>query len=215
MIEPRQTVTAALVAALLVLAACGSSAGTSSPATSAGAVTASPSPTSTPAAPSSPGSEAPSDSPASDPVDDLGPFACDSPMEGAGSAGFTNIVDVRVGEHPGYDRVVFEFTAGTPEFVLSIDEPPFLQDGSGLPVEVDGEAFWVLRMSGATKLSPAGGVTYQGPREFTPGFPQLIHLVETGDFEAQSTWVIGTAAAACVRVLALSAPPRLVIDIER
>src|SRR5687767_3911243 len=61
--------------------------------------------------------------------DALGEFSCDLPfVEQATQPNVTNIVDVRVGTHDGYDRVVLEFTAGTPELTLDRATPPFAQD---------------------------------------------------------------------------------------
>ena len=59
-----------------------------------------------------------------------------------------------------------------------------------------------------------GTSTYTGPTEFSPGFPQLVELDESGDFEATSSWMIGLSEAGCVRVSTLSGPDRLVIDVE-
>ncbi|MEO6578811.1 MAG: hypothetical protein ABIO99_07940, partial [Candidatus Limnocylindria bacterium] len=58
--------------------------------------------------------------------------------------------------------------------------------------------------------------SYDGSTEFRPGLPSLVHLIEGGDFEAQSTWYLGLTSEACVRVLQLTddGPPRLVIDIQ-
>ncbi len=125
-----------------------------------------------------------------------------------------NIVDVRVGTHDGYDRVVFEFEQGTPELTLDRAEPPFTQDGSGLPIEVDGSSFLGLLMRGGTKQTDAGTSSYDGSTDISPGFPGLVHLIEAGDFERQSTWYLGLTGDACVRVLLLDGPPRLVIDVE-
>jgi len=149
---------------------------------------------------------------ASEPTDGLGPFGCE-PVHSPGTGAFTNITGVRVATHPDYDRIVFEFSDGLPEFTIEPASPPFTQDASGLPLTVNGNAFWRIWMNGATKLSPTGGITYAGPTEFEVT-SQLVHLIEGGDFEAVSTWYAGTGATACVRVLTLSAPDRLVIDLE-
>ena len=122
--------------------------------------------------------------------------------------------DVRVGEHDAYDRITFEFANGIPEFSIEEAEPPFTQDASGLPLEVDGSYFWKIVLRGGTKVSPDGGITYDGPTEFAPGYARLVHLVEGGDFEAVSTWYVGMSATSCIRVAALNDPSRLVIDIE-
>jgi hypothetical protein len=149
---------------------------------------------------------------ASEPTDGLGPFGCE-PVHSPGTGAFTNITDVRVGTHAEYDRIVFEFSDGLPEFTIEPASPPFTRDASGLPLIVNGNAFWRIWLNGATKLSQTGGITYSGPTEFVVQ-SQLVHLIEGGDFEAVSTWYAGTGATACVRVLTLSAPDRLVIDLE-
>lgn len=152
--------------------------------------------------------------PSSEPTNDLGPFACDYPLAGVGTVPLALITDIRVGAHDGYDRVVFEFNAGIPQFRLDEATPPLLADGSGLPIEVDGSAFWQLVMQGGTRVNPEGGFSYAGPTDFTPGFDKLTQLVTGGDFEAVSTWYFGLEASSCVRVITLTNPSRLVIDIE-
>jgi hypothetical protein len=145
---------------------------------------------------------------------DPGEFDCNSPQTGAGTVARAQITDVRVGTHAGYERVVFVFSDGIPEFTLDKATPPLLKDPSGLPLDVQGVAFWQLVMQGGTRVSPSGAETYDGKTDFKPGFPQLTELIEGGDFEAVSTWYIGLESASCVRVLTLSGPSRLVIDIE-
>ena len=126
------------------------------------------------------------------------------------------ITDVRVGTHADYDRVVFEFANGLPEFTLERATPPFTQDASGMPVEVDGSSFLRLTMRGGTKQTEDNTSSYDGPTDFDPGFPTLVDLVEGGDFEAQSTWYLGLASEACVRVIRLTddGAQRLVIDVH-
>jgi hypothetical protein len=149
-----------------------------------------------------------------EPSEDLGPFACEFPIERRGDPVHTQLVDVRVGEHDGYDRVVFEFDNGIPEYVVSQAEAPYTEDPSGLPIEVEGASVLQLVMIGATRFDEDYEPTYDGPTELAPGFDRLVNLVESGDFEAVSSWYIGLTGDACVRVLALDGPDRLVVDIE-
>lgn len=206
--HPRVSVVAA---AMVLLAGCMGTDPSAAPSITA--------PPTAPAEPTAPGTEAPA-SPApvatAEPVpsDDLGAFTCDLPIVEDGSAGVANIVDVRVGSHEGYDRVVFEFEQGTPELTLDRAEPPFTQDASGLPMEVDGDSFLGIVMRGGTKQTDAGTSSYDGPTDISPGLPALVHLIEGGDFEHQSTWYLGLNGESCVRLLLLDAPPRLVIDVE-
>jgi hypothetical protein len=193
----------------LLLGACGtagSSSGTDSPAASGSAVAGQ--------GASVGASASPSQEPSPEPSDGLGDFDCSSPQSGAGTVARAQITDVRVGTHAAYDRVVFVLGNGIPEFTLEKATPPLLKDPSGLPLEVKGEAFWRLVMQGGTKLSPSGTLTYDGETDLKPSFPQLAELIEGGDFEAVSTWYLGLNSPSCVRVLALTAPSRLVIDIE-
>lgn len=203
--------TLAAVLSVLVLAACGGDA--SSPSSGPADASATPDAGSTDPSPT----DAPATAvPTSTPTDrGESAFSCDLPVVDGGTAPIANIVDVRVGTHDGYDRLVFEFAQGTPEFSLERAEPPFAADGSGMPIEVEGEAFLGLTMRGGTRQTDAGTSSYDGPTEFRTGFPMLVHAVEGGDFERQSTWYLGLTADACVRVLLLDEPPRLVIDVER
>ena len=207
-----------LAVTVLVLSGCFGSAASPSSAPSdppSGAPTTEPST-------SAPPSVAPSTSatPASvEPIPsaDLGEFSCELPVVESATVPLANIVDVRVGTHDDYDRVVFEFEQGLPEFTLAEVTPPFTQDGSGAPVAVEGESFLSLTMRGGSKQTDEGTSSYDGPTDFDPGFETLVDLVEGGDFERQSTWYLGLGADGCVRVMQLvgeGGAPRLVIDVE-
>jgi hypothetical protein len=148
------------------------------------------------------------------PSDELGAFSCDLPIVENASVALANITDVRVGTHDGYDRVVFEFEQGTPELTLDRATPPFTQDASGLPLDVDGSSFLRLTMRGGSKQTDEGTSSYDGPTDLDPGLPALVDLIEGGDFERQSTWYLGLDSEACVRVLLLDEPARVVIDVE-
>jgi len=196
-----------LLASLLILVACEA------------ATTPSASPSASASADAPSGSEEPAGTPVTSidpaPTDELEPFSCELPVvEAATEPPPVNIVDVRVGTHDDYDRVVFEFDSGIPEFTVDQAEPPFTEDGSGFPIDVEGESFMVLVMRGGTKQTDTGESSYDGPTDFDPGLDRLVDLVEGGDFEAQSTWYFGLTGAACTRVFTLSEPDRLVIDIE-
>lgn len=211
---PAPALLIALVLALALGACTGPTADASDTPAATPPVTESPSaPASAP--PSDPASDDPA--PASEepiPSDELGEFSCELPVVEDPTVPVANIVDVRVGSHDGYDRVVFEFQQGTPELTLSRAEPPFVQDGSGFPIEVDGESYLALVMRGGTKQTDEGTSSYDGPTEFDDDAPALVHLVEGGDFERQSTWYFGLSEESCVRVFLLDEPHRLVIDIE-
>jgi hypothetical protein len=148
------------------------------------------------------------------PSNELGEFTCELPIVEDPSVTIANITDVRIGTHPDHDRVVFEFEQGTPELTLDRATPPFSEDASGLPVDVDGTSFLRLTMRGGTRQTDDGTSSYDGPTDFDPALPAVVDLLQGGDFERQSTWYLGLTLESCVRVLLLEEPPRLVIDVE-
>lgn len=201
------------VALAVVLVGCTSQASPSAPVSSSTSQ-----PSASPEA-STPPSEEPSGVPSEEPIpsEDLGPFTCSLPIVEDPTVAVANITDVRVGTHDGYDRVVFEFEQGLPEITLDRASPPFAQDASGIPIDVDGSSFLRLTMRGGTKQTDEGTSSYDGPVAFDPGYDTLLQLVEGGDFERQSTWYFGLASEACVRVSELAGDDgsaRLVIDLE-
>jgi hypothetical protein len=121
------------------------------------------------------------------------------------------ITDVRVGTHPGYDRIVFEFAgSGRPQLTVALAQPPFVEDASGKTVAVPGNLFLSLKLFDAN-----GYPTYTGPSSFSPGYPSLVALVNTGDYEGYVTWIAGlrTSNSICYNLSTLASPTRIVVDI--
>lgn len=186
------------------------------PGASLGAVaTSAPSATAAAAATSAPSATLPTSIPAS-------PTAEPSPSEILNCSGsevvqattttVAQITDVRIGMHPGYDRIVFEFAGSyLPQLTIAVAQPPFVQDASGKPVTVPGNSFLSLKFYDAS-----GYPTYTGPSSFTPKYPSLVSLVNTGDYEGYVTWIAGLhgGEASCFSVSTLTGPTRIVIDIQ-
>jgi len=146
-------------------------------------------------------------------------FSCAYPYRRAGTTSrVVQVADVRVGSHPGSDRIVFEFAGGRlPTLRLDAVEPPFTRDPSDLPLTVPGKAFVLIRLvyaSGEGYSTTDGKATYTGPDRFTPRYDRLTSLVEAGDFEAHMSWVAGFTGSPCFRVTRLAGPPRYVIDFQ-
>lgn len=180
-----------------------------------------PTETAAPAASAEPDGSAvasPSVQPSVEPSSDLPPFTCDLPVSlPAAGSDFHPLVTqyIRLGTHDGYDRIVFEYDGGTPSLEMDRDEPPFVRDPSGLPLEVNGSVFYRITLTGATKFDmETGEQPYQGPTDFEPGYTQIVQFVESGDFEATHSWYLGVNSQSCVRAFYLADPSRLVIDIQ-
>ncbi len=121
------------------------------------------------------------------------------------------LVDVRVAEHEGYDRIVFEFDGPPPDYRVEYVENP-TQCGSGEPVDIQGSAALAVSFQ-PTDAHTEAGLPTLGFQSISPGLRSIIEAVQTCDFEAHVTWVVGLAAQADFRVTELEAPLRLAVDI--
>jgi hypothetical protein len=173
-------------------------------------------PSASPSASASPSEPAGSGEPTATPTAPDEGFVCGLPVTLAATGGvLVHTADVRVGTHPGYDRIAFEYIEdGTPAFEMRTARPPFVEDGSGNPMTVNGSPVMEITLNGATKMGDDGSPTYTGPTEFEPGFPQLVHLIERGDFEAVNSWYVGFDGGDCIRAAVLTNPSRIVIDLQ-
>lgn len=136
------------------------------------------------------------------------PFLCQD--QSGGSSGVnTQLKDIRPGSHPGdgYDRVVFDFSGGLPSWDLTRQESAnFVRDASGQPVTLDGSAGLKVVFR---DVDLAGGVA----SDLKPGFASVREIAQLGNFERVLTYGIGVSSSQCVRVLALSNPTRLAVDV--
>jgi hypothetical protein len=148
------------------------------------------------------------------------PASC-SPQVGGEDGVYMNLTDVRVGAHDGFDRIVFEFqepdpnpagNGGIPRYEIRQAKPPFAEDPSDMPIDVEGDAFARIIFQGASGYDFDGNATYDGSRRLTPGFGTLAQVVEGGDFEATMTWILGLSRPTCWQIQELHNPERLVID---
>ena len=138
------------------------------------------------------------------------------PKEAGGLSG-APVVATRTGQHPCYDRVVFELGdpgIGNGYRVRYAAEVP--TEGEGRPLVIAGGAF--LRVS---LLHPAydvdtGASTYTCCPTDVAGYRTLRDLVFGGTYEGYTTFRIGVRARLPFRVFVLSGPgthSRIVIDI--
>jgi hypothetical protein len=194
----------------IVLAGCGS---TSAPSASS-AVAVTPTPTTQPT-PTPTAEPTPTATPEPTPTPKTAPsatpaFACAKlPYARASAAGSVMVSDVRVGTHPGYGRIVWEFGGGRfPDIVVQTARPPFKLDPSDLPVTIDGTAFLKIHLTHVAVETVPDSAAHM-----TPGYPMLLELRQTAGFEGDATWIAGLAGPACVRVMILRNPARLVVDV--
>ena len=122
--------------------------------------------------------------------------------------------EVRTARQQGFDRVVFEFEGSQlPGYHLEYIDKPVRQCGSGDPTPIAGDAWLQVRMIPAQAHTEAGEATVQ-ERERHLKYSNLLELESTCDFEAHVEWVLGVASPNRYRVLELTNPARLVVDVR-
>ena len=140
---------------------------------------------------------------------DLGAFTCTDRSGGAQSTSAT-VYDVKVAHHNGYDRLVIGFpTANSmPAYQLTRQATStFIRDASGQPVTLHGSAGIRVVLRNTDIVSGA-------PSDLKSNLPEIREVAQIGDFERVVSYGVGLATAACFRVLELSGPTRLVIDVQ-
>src|SRR5262249_33303922 len=121
-------------------------------------------------------------------------------------SGASLLKDVRTGEHASYDRVVFEFAGPPlPGYHLEYVGKPLRECGSGKVHDVAGECR--LRVG----FEPANG----GKKRKGHGDPLKVarDVEPMCASKTRVEWVLGLAAQTPYRVLELSDPPRIVVDV--
>ena len=184
--------TIAAAAGLAVLVGCGTT-----PASQPGSAGPTAQASSTPRAPATP-----SPAPTTRPVP--APPACLQPG--------SYLTAIQVGEHGGYDRVVFRFSGGLPTYGAAYARTVY-EDPKGTVVPLPGQAYLrvVFRGASATCGQPLSR-TYTGPAVLTPYYPELLAVSAAGDFEEYLSFGIGLAARGTYHMYTLTGPDRVVID---
>ena len=133
-------------------------------------------------------------------------------LRAATTASTPLLVVVQAAHHPGFDRVVFDFSGPVPSrrHVRYVDR--LIGDPSGLPVRIAGRAILEVSSSPAAAHDGAGKVTAPGRIAFA--LPNVITVVRSGDFEAVLSHGIGLAKRTSFHVSTLTHPSRVVIDIR-
>ena len=209
----RRALAASAATSLLLLAACAPGAPTDAPQSAE----ASPSTSHSPAASAS---AAPETTPTSEPgLDATKPINADNwmssveglpPVRSDDPAKALALTGIRAATHEGFTRVVLEFAGkGTPGVWSAAWTDEAVEQGRGLPIQVEGEAVLDLVIDGTPMTAtenpyPSGTHTRAGD----------LDVVSDGTFEDNTHVVIGAPATRQFQIGFLSNPVRMVIDIR-
>ena len=186
-----------MIAGLTGLAGCGTTqAGSPGTAKSPASASSAPAPQTTVLSPSSTGKPA------------VTPSASGCSMSGS------YLTAVRVGEHTGYDRVVFQFSGGLP--AVTADRVAVVYtDPKGTPIALAGQSYLHVVFRGASAVCPQPMQrTWTGTSVLTPYYPQLLTVSAAGDFEGYLSFGIGLATPGSYHIVTLTSPDRVVIDVS-
>lgn len=125
------------------------------------------------------------------------------------------VTGVRVGQHDGFNRVVFDLEGtGTPGWFVDYTATPS-QQGSGNPIPYMGDIALNVNIDGVTYPFEVGK---EDPNLGTvPGAGGIVTEVKSvGTFEGRAQFVVGISGAkAPFSVSVLKEPTRLVVDIRK
>lgn len=148
---------------------------------------------------------------------DLPAPAATAPVTGAATAdpwGPTPpvLTGVRTGRHASYDRTVFDFAGGTPAFRVEYGD--LRQEATGALVPLAGAAHLHVEFTGAYTRDPRTGAgSFDLRTVVNPALPALRQVRFGGEFEAHIAAGLGLAHRTGFRAIALSDPPRVVVDV--
>ena len=120
---------------------------------------------------------------------------------------------VRAARHPGYDRVVFEFEgARVPAYRIGYVRQIALGETDDQFLTLEGDALIQATFQGTASDDYRPG-TQTMPDKLTPGLPQVRQLGLAEDWEGVVRIGVGLDHRAGFRVLELTGPVRVVVDV--
>jgi hypothetical protein len=135
--------------------------------------------------------------------------------EEAGSAGTLAVTDVRIGQHDGFDRVVFDLDGdGEPGwFVEYVDEA--VEQGRGQSIEVEGDGTLQVAIRNVTLPPelPDDIEVWDDERVAAPDGGTVLEVVDDSIFEGQHVVFVGTTGENGFLIERFEDPQRVVLDI--
>jgi hypothetical protein len=126
------------------------------------------------------------------------------------------IINVRAGQHACFDRLVVDFH-GSPSAYRVRYVSAVTKQGSGAVLPLRGGAFLQIDLQAATYDPNTGAATYwpRNPNELVnvSGWRTFRQVASGGSFEGYTTLGLGVRARLPFRVIRLTDPGRVVIDV--
>ena len=110
----------------------------------------------------------------------------------------------------GFDRIVYRFAAGFPLYRVFMRPPESGHSQNGEFVVPGNAALRLVFFGGGEWLLPPPYL----PKTITGSTTTMTEAKNIGDFEAANGWLVGMDRARAFRVLELTNPTRIVVDIQ-
>ena len=125
---------------------------------------------------------------------------------------FPHLIGIRTGRHDAFDRVVFDLRGAAPGYKVGYVST-VREDGSGKVIDLRGNANLMVRLRPAEAHRNDGSPTYTGAKRIFVNYPELREVAFAGDFEGVVSIALGLHAKHGFRVMTLSDPTRIVVDV--
>lgn len=124
-----------------------------------------------------------------------------------------SVCRVRAARQKGYDRLVFEFDGGEPQYVIQyLPSDIYSTDGGDRKINIAGNVFMMVNLYGmGVDEKPCKVESY--PKKKL-NFPTLMQIQRAAWFEGIQDFLIGVKSEKPFRVQTLSNPSRLIIDFK-
>ena len=113
-----------------------------------------------------------------------------------------------------YDRIVFQFAGKLPAYKVEYIDRPVRQCGSGDVVPLPGDAWLSIRFEPANAHDEQGRASVE-QRDVVVNGRVLLRLKLICDFEAIVEWIAAVSTPGKFKLLELTDPTRLVVDIRQ
>lgn len=104
------------------------------------------------------------------------------------------LVDIRTGDHADFAWITFAFRGAFPEYNFAYG-PDVRAEGSGIPIELPGNAFLRIQFVHAQAHDNTGASTIRFALKQAVGIGNFVGYAPAGDFEGYVTYGLGIRVA--------------------
>ncbi len=129
--------------------------------------------------------------------------------------GYEILCKVRVAKNKGFDRIVYEFAEGKPDYIIQyLPSNIYSSEAGDEKIKIAGKRFLQISLYISSSYGEDMPCELEDAPEGKLKFPTIMQVEDAGWFEGIRDYIIGVSAKKSFRVQELSNPSRLVIDLK-